>query len=86
MTQIKQHRADEVKHRQYAFGGKEPVGEQADKEGRDHTGKCGRAEHRASFRARELQRGGEVGYYGHVPRAPDDIIQKHHEAEAHSNG
>jgi hypothetical protein len=78
--------AEQMEHREDSFGGEEPVGDEAHEERRDHTGQCCGAEDGAGLHTGEVQCDCQVSADGDVPGAPDDVIEKHHQAEARPIG
>ena len=73
--------------REHALGCKVPVGDQSDEERRDHAGQA--RPYRKSRPvpcAREVEGLGQLGADSDVPGPPDDVVQKHHHAEAWADG
>ena len=68
------------------LGGEEAVGNEADEEGGDHSADGGGSGGEADLGAREVESLTEEGAEGDVPCAPDEVFEKHHEAEAGSYG
>ncbi len=85
-NQPEQNCANKMQRSEHAFGGEETIGHEADEKRGNHgrDGRC--AKYRAGLGAGEVQCARQIGSNCDVPRAPDHVVQEHHDAEARADG
>src|SRR5690606_33472004 len=80
-----QHGTGQVQHRQDLLRRKEPIGDDAEEEGRDQRRHGGGAIGEAHLAAREPERLAQVGSHGDEPCSPDEVLEKHHHRQPYTN-
>ena len=74
-----------MQHGQDPLGREEPVGDHADEERRDHRRQRRRPVGEPDLGAVEPERRAQPGPHRHGPRAPDEVLQEHHDRQLHAN-